>query len=92
MNFGYYALRSAVARFRHSARVGPEAGVRCSARAPCGWWLIVADATEDYLSKAKDAEARAAEAKNPKVKDTWLKIAEGFRHLAGQSKGPSGLG
>jgi len=47
----------------------------------------MADTTEDYLLGAKKAEDQAAQATNPKVKETWLKIAEGFRHLAEQLRG-----
>lgn len=48
---------------------------------------VMADTTEDYLLGAKKAEDQAAQATNPKVKETWLKIAEGFRHLAEQLRG-----
>ena len=40
---------------------------------------------EDFLSKAKNAEAQAAKAQNPTVKASWLKIAENYRHLAEQA-------
>jgi hypothetical protein len=40
---------------------------------------------EDFLSKAKEAEAQAAQAQNPKIKTSWLKIAEGYRRLAEQA-------
>jgi hypothetical protein len=45
----------------------------------------MADTSEDFLAKAKEAEDQAARAKNPVIKASWLKLAEGFRHLAEQA-------
>jgi hypothetical protein len=42
------------------------------------------DPGEDYLSKAMEAEAYAAQAQNPIIKASWLKIAHGYRYLAEQ--------
>jgi hypothetical protein len=42
------------------------------------------DPGEDYLSKVREAEAHAAEAQNPTIKASWLKIAHGYRYLAEQ--------
>jgi len=41
--------------------------------------------SEDFLSQAKEAETQAARARNPTVKAGWLKLAEGYRHLAEQA-------
>jgi hypothetical protein len=40
---------------------------------------------EAYLAKAKEAEERAAQCKDPAMRDSWLKIAEGYRALAWRS-------
>lgn len=40
---------------------------------------------EDFLSHAKEAEAQAARARDHKIKSSWLKIAEGYHHLAEQA-------
>jgi hypothetical protein len=45
----------------------------------------VSDRGEDFLSRAKEAEAQAAQSKNPKIKASWLKIAGGYRRLAEQA-------
>jgi hypothetical protein len=44
----------------------------------------MADASEDLLAKAKEAEAQATLTTNPKIKASWLQIAEGYRRLAQQ--------
>jgi hypothetical protein len=36
----------------------------------------------DLLAKAKDAEEQAAKAKEPSVRNAWLRIAENYRVLA----------
>lgn len=41
---------------------------------------------EDYLAKAKAAEANAAAAEEPVTKENWLKLAETFRQLAERLK------
>jgi hypothetical protein len=42
---------------------------------------------ENFLSKAKEAEELAEKAKNPRVRDAWLKIAQNYRRLAGLEAG-----
>jgi hypothetical protein len=37
---------------------------------------------EDYLAKAKQAEANAAAAEEAATKENWRKLAETFRQLA----------
>jgi len=36
----------------------------------------------EFIAKAKKAEERAALAKDPKLKETWLMLAAGYRELA----------
>lgn len=35
-----------------------------------------------YLEQARDADARAARATDPVIKEGWAKVAEGYRYLA----------
>ena len=39
----------------------------------------------EYLARAEEAERTASEAKQPSVRDEYLKIAAGWRDLARQS-------
>lgn len=41
---------------------------------------------EDYLAKAKQAEANAAAAEEAATKENWQKLAETFRQLAARLK------
>jgi hypothetical protein len=41
-----------------------------------------------YLAEARKAEELAARAVNPEVRDSWLKVAEGYRKLAQDSGKP----
>jgi hypothetical protein len=41
---------------------------------------------DQYLAKAKDAEARAAQATDELDKAAWLRIAAGYHDLAGRLK------
>lgn len=40
------------------------------------------DTRSRFLFKAREAETQAARAKNPKVKESWQKIAASYRDLA----------
>jgi hypothetical protein len=37
---------------------------------------------EEFLARAKEAEARAAKAVEAGIRESWLKVAEGYRDLA----------
>lgn len=37
---------------------------------------------DEYLQRAKEADERAANAKDARVKEDWRKIADGYRDLA----------
>lgn len=37
---------------------------------------------DDYLAKAKEADALAEKARNAIMRDTWRKIANNYRNLA----------
>lgn len=37
---------------------------------------------QEYLARAKDAEREASKAKNPDMRKSWQKIAQGYRDLA----------
>lgn len=41
---------------------------------------------EDYLAKAKAAEANAAAAEEPVTRENWQKLAQTFRQLAERLK------
>ena len=45
----------------------------------------MSERSEGFLSQAREAEIEAARARNPTVKASWLKLAEGYRHLAEQA-------
>jgi hypothetical protein len=40
------------------------------------------DRTEAYLAKAKEADEQATKATDPLAKETWERIAKGYRDLA----------
>ena len=42
----------------------------------------------EYLAKAAEAEKEAAEAKSPDMRESWLKIAQGYRDLAAKTNRP----
>jgi hypothetical protein len=37
---------------------------------------------EQFLALAKQADEKAKQSKDPFVKDSWMKVAEAYRHLA----------
>jgi hypothetical protein len=37
---------------------------------------------QEFLERAKDAEDRAARTHDPHLRDSWMKVAEGYRDLA----------
>ena len=37
---------------------------------------------EGFLERAREAEERAAKAVEPAIRQSWLKVAEGYRDLA----------
>ena len=47
-----------------------------------GWRMAKEDRAADYLAKAKEAEEMARRAADPLTKQTWERIAEGYRDLA----------
>lgn len=44
------------------------------------------DQRETYLAQAREAEERAARTSDPVLKEGWLRVAEGYRHLADRLK------
>jgi len=41
---------------------------------------------QEYLAKAKEAEERAASSKDSSQSAAWVRIAEGYRALAGATR------
>lgn len=37
---------------------------------------------EEFLARAREAEARAAKATDPMLRESWLKVAQGYHDLA----------
>ena len=37
---------------------------------------------DEFLARAKEAEQRAAKAVEARIRESWLKVAEGYRDLA----------
>ena len=37
---------------------------------------------EEFLERAREAEERAAKTPEPGLRESWLKVAEGYRDLA----------
>jgi len=37
---------------------------------------------EEFLARAREAEARAAKTADPMLRESWLKVAEGYHKLA----------
>jgi hypothetical protein len=37
---------------------------------------------QEFLARAREAEARAAKTSDPTLRESWLKVAEGYHKLA----------
>lgn len=37
---------------------------------------------EEFLARAREAEARAAKTTDPMLRESWLKVAQGYHELA----------
>ena len=46
----------------------------------------------DYLAKAKEAEAQAAQARDQATRQAWERIAEGYRDLIRRERYPNEAG
>ena len=44
--------------------------------------VMLADRHQNYLAKAEEAERQAENAKDDRTRETWLKVAAGYRDLA----------
>ena len=45
--------------------------------------MSIASNKRQYLARAEEAALEAEKARSPQVKQSWQRIAQGYRHLAG---------
>ena len=50
--------------------------------------MIANERRDRFLAEAKKAEELAAKAASPEIRDSWLKIADGYRQLAQYGPAP----